>query len=49
MNAPMTLLFVIGLLALTFVGAAAVVSFLVWRDGLRVRYSADHVEGRRDS
>jgi hypothetical protein len=46
MNAPMVLLFVIGLLALAFVGAAAVVGFLVWRDDLRFRYAQDHVEGR---
>lgn len=44
MNAPMTLLFVIGLLVLAFVGAAVFVSFLVWRDGLRVRHSHDHDE-----
>ena len=47
MNAPMSLLFVIGLLALAFLGAAAVVGFLVWRDDLRLRYSQDHDEGRR--
>ena len=45
MNAPMTLLFVIGLAVLVFVGAAAVVRFLVWRDGLRVRHSDDHLDG----
>jgi hypothetical protein len=41
----MTLLFVIGLLVLAFVGAVAVVSFLVWRDSLRVPHSHDHDEG----
>jgi hypothetical protein len=45
----MTLLFVIGLLVLAFAGAAAAVTFLVWRDGLRIRHSHDHDEGLRDS
>ena len=49
MNAPMSLLVVIGLLVLAFVAAAAIVSFLVWRDGLRLRYSHDEDEGRRDT
>ena len=49
MNAPMTLLFVIGLAVLVFVGAAVVVRFLVWRDELRVRHSHDRVDGWRDS
>jgi hypothetical protein len=49
MNAPMSLLFLIGLLALAFVGAAALVGFLVWRDDLRFRYTQDHDEGRRET
>lgn len=48
MNAPMALLFLIGLLALAFVSAAAIVGFLGWRDDLRLRYSQDH-KGRRDT
>jgi hypothetical protein len=49
MNAPMTLLFVIGLLALAFVGAAAIVGFLVWRDDLRLRYTHVHDKRRRET
>ncbi len=49
MNAPISLLFAIGLLTLVFVGSAAVVGFLLWRDELRLRHSPDHDEGRRDT
>lgn len=35
MNASLLLMSVIGLLAVTFLGAAALVGFFIWRDELR--------------
>jgi len=49
MNAPMSLLILIGLLALAFVCAAAFVGLLAWRNDLRLRYSHEPDERRREA